>query len=396
MVPGPQPGLEPPPPIPLSLYIHYPWCVRKCPYCDFNSHKSPEQLPEQAYIAALLADLEQHLPEVWGRRLETIFIGGGTPSLLSPDGLDELLAGVRARLPWRANAEVTLEANPGTLDQGRFQAYRQAGVNRLSIGVQSFANAQLEALGRIHDAAQAREAITVAQQAGFDNINLDLMHGLPGQDRALARADLQQALATEVAHISWYQLTIEPNTSYAHQPPILPDEDLLWAIQSEGETLLEQAGYHQYEVSAYARQGRQCRHNLNYWQFGDYLGIGAGAHGKLSDPVRREVRRHWKQRHPERYIQEAGRPGVLAGSQQLASADRLLEFMLNALRLHQGFSPALFEERTFLAFAAAHAGMQEAESLGLIEQQGDTIRPSERGRRHLNRLLQCFMPEDES
>ena len=383
--------------IPLSLYIHYPWCVRKCPYCDFNSHTSPDAIPEQAYLDALLADLERHLPQVWGRRIESVFIGGGTPSLISPDGLDGLLTALRARLPLRPNGEITLEANPGTLDQGRFTAYREAGVNRLSIGVQSFAEAQLQALGRIHDGRQARAAITAAQQAGFTHINLDLMFGLPGQDPAGAESDLAEAIASEVSHISWYQLTIEPNTAFAHRPPVLPDEDRLWAIQQHGEALLAGAGLIQYETSAYARDGQQCRHNLNYWRFGDYLGIGAGAHGKLSDVASQRVTRHWKQRHPEQYIRAANSAeGAVAGEQALSQADLLLEFMMNALRLHQGFTVAQFESHTGLPISAAQTGLGEATGLELIEQGNDQIRPTARGRTHLNRLLQCFMPEDDS
>ena len=383
--------------IPLSLYIHYPWCVRKCPYCDFNSHASAEVIPEQAYLEALLADLERHLPQVWGRRIDSVFIGGGTPSLITPDGLDWLLGELRARLSLRPDGEITLEANPGTIDQGRFRAYREAGINRLSIGVQSFAAAQLAALGRIHDGKQAREAISAAQQAGFDKLNIDLMFGLPGQDPAAAEADLREGIASGVGHLSWYQLTIEPNTAFAHRPPVLPDEDHLWEIQTRGEELLAEAGLIQYETSAYARQGQQCRHNLNYWQFGDYLGIGAGAHGKLSDSATQTITRHWKLRHPERYIQAASSAeGALAGEQQLDKADRVLEFMMNALRLHQGFEIRQFESRTGLKLTVAQAALDEAKGLGLIEQADGWIRPSALGRMHLNRLLQCFMYEEPS
>ena len=381
--------------IPLSLYIHYPWCVRKCPYCDFNSHAGPEPIPEQAYLDALLRDLEQHLGEIWGRRVVSIFIGGGTPSLLSAEGLDGLLGGLRARLAILPNAEITLEANPGTLEQGRFAAYRAAGVNRLSIGVQSFSDPQLRALGRIHDGRQARQAIETAQRAGFKNINLDLMFGLPGQDPAGASADLHQAVASGVSHISWYQLTIEPHTAFAHRPPELPDEDGQWAIQCAGEALLAAAGYQQYETSAWARAGQQCRHNLNYWRFGDYLGIGAGAHGKLTDQARQQVWRHWKVRHPQQYLQGADGGGVVAGRRQLNDNDRLLEFMMNALRLHEGFTQALFEGRTGLSFAAAQAGLEQAMERGLLAWHGKYVRPTEMGRQHLNRLLQYFISEDD-
>lgn len=383
--------------IPLSLYIHYPWCVRKCPYCDFNSHASAEVIPEQAYLEALLADLERHLPQVWGRRIDSVFIGGGTPSLITPDGLDWLLSELRSRLSLRPDGEISLEANPGTIDQGRFRAYREAGINRLSIGVQSFAAAQLEALGRIHNGKQAREAISAAQQAGFDQLNIDLMFGLPGQDPAGAEADLREGIASGVTHLSWYQLTIEPNTAFAHRPPVLPDEDRLWEIQTRGEELLAEAGLIQYETSAYARQGEQCRHNLNYWQFGDYLGIGAGAHGKLSDSATQTITRHWKLRHPERYIQAvSSAEGAIAGEQQLDKADRVLEFMMNALRLHQGFEMTQFESRTGLKLTVAQAALDEAKGLGLIEQADGWIRPTALGRMHLNRLLQCFMYEEPS
>lgn len=377
--------------IPLSLYVHFPWCARKCPYCDFNSHEFGEGIPEAAYIQALLADLEQHLGEIWGRRVDTIFIGGGTPSLISPEGLDELLAQLRARLPIRPDAEITMEANPGTAEQGRFRAYREAGVNRLSLGIQSFEDAKLAALGRIHDGRQALKAVEAAQQAGFTRLNLDLMFGLPGQSTAQAMADLRQALAQGLKHLSWYQLTLEPNTAFAHRPPELPDEDRLWAIQSEGEELLNAAGLYAYEVSAWSLADEQCRHNLNYWQFGDYLGIGAGAHGKLTDMASGEIWRHWKQRSPQRYLAKAARADVVAGRRQLLAADRLLEFMMNALRLHQGFEPQLFAARTGLPMAMAEEGMREAIGLGMLERMDELIRPTELGRQHLNRLLQCFM-----
>ena len=379
--------------IPLSLYLHYPWCVRKCPYCDFNSHAGGDEIPEAAYLQALLADLEQHLAEVWGRRIDTVFIGGGTPSLLSPEGLDGLLSALRARLPIRADAEITMEANPGTVEQGRFAAYREAGINRLSLGVQSFDDARLRVLGRVHDGRQARRAIEAAQQAGFDNINLDLMFGLPGQGPAEAVADLAQAIASEVGHLSWYQLTIEPNTAFAHQPPVVPEDEALWAIQSAGEEALAGAGYGQYEVSAWSRDGRQCRHNRNYWLFGDYLGIGAGAHGKLSYPANGEVWRHWKPRHPQRYIESASGPSVLAGRRRVEADELVLEFMMNALRLHEGVEAGLFEARTGLALAAARAGLDEATGLGLLTLADGLIRPTELGRHHLNRLLQCFMSD---
>ena len=381
--------------IPLSLYIHYPWCVRKCPYCDFNSHSSEGEIPEQTYLDALLADLEQHLGEIWGRRIDTIFIGGGTPSLISPEGMDFLLTQLRVRLPIRPDIEITMEANPGTIEQGRFAAFRQAGINRLSIGIQSFDDDKLRALGRVHDGRQARAAIASAQQAGFDNLNLDLMFGLPGQDANGAVADLEQAINAGAPHLSWYQLTIEPNTAFAHRPPSLPDEDQLWAIQCEGEASLSAAGFTQYEISAWSQAGSRCRHNMNYWQFADYLGIGAGAHGKLTRMDTQSVSRHWKQRHPQRYMETAAGPDVLAGSRQLDQGDLLLEFMMNALRLEQGFSQMLFEQRTGLSLEYAAAALQKACDRGLLIWQGDQIRPSEMGRRHLNQLLAYFMPEEE-
>ena len=268
-------------PLPLSLYIHFPWCVRKCPYCDFNSHEASGAIPEAAYVDALLADLQQELPAVWGRPIHSIFIGGGTPSLMSPEGLERLLSSLRALLGIGPEVEVTLEANPGTVEQQRFTEFRDAGINRLSIGIQSFDEEKLRALGRVHDRAEALRAAEAAHGAGFDNFNLDLMFGLPGQDEGQACADLEQAVALAPSHISWYQLTIEPNTAFAHHPPAVPEDELLWAIQQRGQETLAAAGYVQYEVSAYAREGALCRHNLNYWQFGDYLGIGPGAHGKL-------------------------------------------------------------------------------------------------------------------
>ncbi len=322
-------------PPPLSLYIHYPWCVRKCPYCDFNSHQLNAGIPEADYIAALLRDLQQHLPAVWGRQVQSIFIGGGTPSLLSPEGVDSLLSQLRALLPLLPECEITLEANPGTVEQGRFNAFRQAGINRLSIGVQSFNDEALQKLGRIHSGSEAILAAEVAHAAGFDNFNLDLMFGLPGQDSAAAVADLQQALTLSPSHLSWYQLTIEPNTAFAHAPPVLPEDEALWAIQTAGQSHLASAGYAQYEVSAYAREGQhsdpRCRHNLNYWRFGDYLGIGPGAHGKITHCAEGRIERIWKKRHPREWLQATDPAAMIAGQSDISRSDLVLEFMMNAL-----------------------------------------------------------------
>ncbi|MEE9310529.1 MAG: radical SAM family heme chaperone HemW [Cocleimonas sp.] len=336
-------------PIPLSLYIHIPWCVKKCPYCDFNSHEARQEVPEEQYIKALLTDLESELPNIWGRPLESIFIGGGTPSLFSAKGIDTLLCGLRERLPLRPRMEITLEANPGTFEQERFSAYRESGINRLSIGVQSFNDKHLKALGRIHGADEALKSAEIAKKAGFDNFNLDLMFGLPEQTIPQALADLQQAIDCEPSHISWYQLTIEENTLFHHAPPLLPKDDLLWDMQQQGQDLLAAAGYKQYEVSAYAKDYKQCQHNINYWKFGDYLGIGAGAHGKLSMPDSTTTR-HTKYRHPEKYMQSALEGAPRSSDKLLAEQDLCFEFMLNIVRLKQSFNAQDFETRTRLPF----------------------------------------------
>jgi len=381
-------------PPPLSLYIHYPWCVRKCPYCDFNSHQLNEETPESDYIAALLRDLEQHLPAVWGRPIHSIFIGGGTPSLLSPERLDSLLSQLRALLPLVPECEITLEANPGTVEQGRFAAFRQAGVNRLSIGVQSFNDSMLLRLGRIHSGAEATRAAEAAHAAGFDNFNLDLMFGLPGQDEAAALKDLTQAIALGPTHLSWYQLTIEPNTAFAHAPPVLPEEEALWAIQNSGQALLADRGYGQYEVSAYALDGRRCRHNLNYWRFGDYLGIGPGAHGKLTHCAEGRIERIWKKRHPREWLQAKDGAAMIAGHNDISRSDLVLEFMMNALRLVGGFETALFAANTGLPITAAQLPLERAVELGLIEWDLERITPTQRGRDYLNELLGLFLPEE--
>jgi oxygen-independent coproporphyrinogen-3 oxidase len=359
------------------------------------------EFSEDDYLDALLRDLEQHLPAVWGRQVSSIFFGGGTPSLISPEGLDRLLSRLRALLPLTAECEITLEANPGTVEQGRFTAFRQAGVNRLSIGVQSFDDAALQRLGRIHSGREAIAAAEAAHAAGFDNFNLDLMFGLPGQDAAAAARDLEQAIALAPSHLSWYQLTIEPNTAFAHAPPVLPEEEALWAIQSAGQAILGAAGYGQYEVSAYALQDRErdrrCRHNLNYWRFGDYLGIGPGAHGKITHcggEKMGRIERIWKKRHPRDWLQAVDGVAMVAGQHNITRADLVLEFMMNALRLVDGFESALFAANTGLPLSAAQVPLQRAGALGLLEWNHERIVPTARGRDYLNDLLGLFLPEE--
>jgi putative oxygen-independent coproporphyrinogen III oxidase len=373
---------------PLSLYIHIPWCVRKCPYCDFNSHAATPE--EERYVAALGSDLDAETRLSSGRQLESIFFGGGTPSLFTADAIDRILAGVRERFHLATDAEITLEANPGTVDAAHFAGYRAAGVNRLSIGVQSFDDAMLGRLGRIHTADEARKALQLAREAGFDNINLDLMFGLPAQSLALAMDDLQQAIGLAPEHLSWYQLTLEPNTAFHAAPPAeLPDDELLAAISEAGLDLLAASGYTQYEVSAHARPGRRSRHNLNYWGFGDYIGIGAGAHGKITLPDGSIVRRR-KQRHPQRYMEAADGGDALSSENRLQDDDLLLEFMLNALRLNAGVPAAWFEQRTGLALAAIGQRLALARRQGLLDEDPEVIRPTALGRRFLNNLLLLF------
>ena len=374
---------------PLALYVHFPWCVRKCPYCDFNSHQAdPGGVPEGDYVAALVADLESALPDIWGRPVVSVFFGGGTPSLLSGRAVDGLLAAFRARLTLLPDAEVTLEANPGTADAARFADYRAAGVNRLSLGIQSFDDARLAALGRIHDGAEARRAIDLAARH-FDDLNLDIMYGLPGQDLAGAASDLATAIASGAPHLSAYHLTLEPNTPFHQAPPPLPDPDLAADMQDQAEAMLAAAGYAHYETSAFALPERRCRHNLNYWQFGDYLGIGAGAHGKLSFPDR--IVRETRPRHPKDYM---ARAGTAAGRDrnQVELEDLPFEFMMNALRLNGGVATPLFEARTGLALATMAERLADARAEGLLESAADRIAPTGRGRRFLNVLLRRFLP----
>ncbi len=384
---------------PLSLYVHLPWCVRKCPYCDFNSHQAPDALTDpafqQAYVDALLADLTQELPGVWGRTLVSIFIGGGTPSLFAPAAIASLLNGVRALLPCRPDLEVTLEANPGTVEQARFEGFREAGVNRLSIGVQSFDDTKLSALGRIHDGATALRAARSARAAGFDNFNLDLMFGLPDQARDAALEDLATAIAEQPSHLSWYQLTIEPNTLFHHCPPVLPDDDALFEMQQAGQQQLAGAGFTQYEVSAYAQPDRRCRHNLNYWRFGDYLGIGAGAHAKITDAATQTIRRRSKLRNPREYVRLAATPDRVSQEHTLTPTDARFEFLLNALRLNEGFDRATFEAHSGLPYEVLDRTVARARAKGLLE-KGEPIRASARGRLFLNELLTDLLPEESA
>lgn len=374
---------------PLSAYIHIPWCVRKCPYCDFNSHAAGPELPEDAYVQALLADLAADRQHVHGRRLTSIFFGGGTPSLFSASALGRILEGLEREVGFENDIEITLEANPGTFEQAKFADYRALGINRLSIGVQSFQADKLKALGRIHDGDEAVRAADMARRAGFDNFNLDLMHGLPDQSVADALADLEQAIALAPTHLSWYQLTMEPNTVFWSQPPELPEDDALWEIQEAGQARLAQAGYLQYETSAYARDGLRARHNLNYWTFGDFLGIGAGAHAKLSSPEGR-ILRTWKTRLPKDYLNPA--KAFQAGERVLEAVDLPFEFMMNALRLVNGVPAELFEQRTGLPLQAIAEACREARAQGLLAEDDRRLRPSERGQLFLNDLLQQFLP----
>ncbi|MGD8569375.1 MAG: radical SAM family heme chaperone HemW [Gammaproteobacteria bacterium] len=379
---------------PLTLYVHTPWCVQKCPYCDFNSHPlRDDSAHEDQYLEALLRDLEQDLERIWGRRVISIFIGGGTPSVMSPGFYDRLMSGLRARLMINADAEITLEANPGTVDYEKFQGFHDAGINRLSIGVQSFNDEHLHQLGRIHSGDEARGAFEAARAAGFENINLDLMFGLPGQTPTQALADVNQALALAPEHLSYYQLTIEPNTYFAAHPPILPDDEKIWTIQGEGVRRMVEHGYRQYEVSAYAQAGRQCIHNRNYWEFGDYLGIGAGAHSKLTDMNAQKLIRLTKEKHPLQYIDKALHASPLMEEKTLSRRDLPVEYMLNALRLTDGFSTGAFEERTGLPIALAEQPLQQAEQKGLIEWDIHSIRPTERGKQFLNDLVELFLPD---
>ena len=371
---------------PLALYVHIPWCVRKCPYCDFNSHERAGELPEPRYVGKLIADLEALLPSIWGRRIVSVFIGGGTPSLFAPESIDALLSAVRARLTLEPDAEITLEANPGTVEAARFRGFRAAGVNRISLGVQSFDERMLAAIGRIHGGEDARRAIDAAL-ASFDNVNIDLMYGLPGQSVNMARADLSTAIAAGVAHISAYQLTIEPNTVFFSKRPQLPEHDACADMQALIEEELAGARFEHYETSAFARPGRRCRHNVNYWEFGDYLGIGAGAHGKISFPDR--ITRHERIKQPQEYL---ALENTLARERTIAAAELPFEFALNAFRLVDGFAIRLFGERTGLPMQVIQSRLEAAQAKALIERDWQWVRPTERGQRFMNELIELFLP----
>lgn len=372
---------------PLSLYIHVPWCIRKCPYCDFNSHAVRGDLPEQEYLTCLLQDLREEQPFAQGREISSIFIGGGTPSLFSAATYASLFQQIDQIVPISPKAEITLEANPGTFEHDKFSAYRTAGINRLSIGVQSFKDEQLQHLGRVHNSEEAIKAISHAREV-FDNLNLDLMHGLPGQTTQAAIQDLEQAFSLSPDHISWYQLTIEPNTEFHAKPPTLPVDETLWQIQEEGQQRLAEAGYNQYEISAYAQPGKQAFHNLNYWQFGDYLGIGAGAHGKITLPTEDRIVRRWKNKQPKAFMLGEQR---LVGEQEIAAEERAFEFMLNALRLTEGVSSRLLTERAGLKSEDIFPELRQAQQKGLLQASDTEIRPTPQGRLFLNDLLGLFL-----
>lgn len=374
---------------PLAAYVHLPWCVRKCPYCDFNSHPQREDSDFAAYTDALLADLDWAAARMPARPLRSVFFGGGTPSLCPPEQVGRILAALGARFGWQRGAEITLEANPGTVDEAHFRGFVAAGVNRLSIGVQSFDDAMLRRLGRIHDGARAHRAIRAARAAGFANLNIDLMHSLPEQCPQGALADIAQALEHAPEHLSWYELTLEPQTAFARNPPTLPDEATLLRIESRGAAALRRAGYRAYEVSAWARPGRRAQHNLNYWRYGDFLGLGAGAHSKLSSPDGR-IWRQARQRAPARYLATAGSPAVLSRNQALEPQDLLEEYTLNALRLHEGFTLAQFAQRTGLPASTLQPALARNLSRGLLRLAGAHLRPTALGRRHLNALLADF------
>ena len=378
---------------PLSLYVHIPWCLRKCPYCDFNSHEKRGELPEGEYVDALIADLESSLPRVWGRRLHTIFIGGGTPSLFAPQSIERLITAIRTRLMVDPDTEITMEANPGTFERERFRGYRAAGVTRLSLGVQSFDDAMLAAVGRVHGADEARRALAAALEI-FPTVNADLMYALPGQSPEGALADVREAIAAGVPHVSAYHLTLEPDTHFHKFPPQLPDDDVAADMQVAIEETLAAAGYGHYETSAFARPGQRARHNLNYWSFGDYLGIGAGAHGKIS--FRERITREQRERKPQTYLRAALDGDAIQEAREVAQNELPFEFMLNALRLVEGFPVALFAQRTGLPITVIDRQLNEAESAGLLERDHATIRPTQKGQRFLNDLIEPFLPARET
>jgi oxygen-independent coproporphyrinogen-3 oxidase len=377
---------------PLSLYIHFPWCEKKCPYCDFNSHQIKEGtqgFDEARYIKALITDLETELPRVWGRQVHSIFIGGGTPSLLSANGMNELLSAIRARVNLEPDCEITMEANPGSVETEKLAGFAKAGINRVSLGIQSFQDEQLKALGRIHNGAQAKHAIEIALQH-FKSVNLDLMFGLPNQTLEAAKADIETALSFKTPHLSFYNLTLEPNTYFANFPPKLPNEDEIDAIFEQNLALLEAAGYRRYEVSAYAKKGQECKHNLNYWRFGDYIGIGAGAHGKISFPDK--ITRQVRERHPETYMQAMENKGnALIEAREIPVKDLPFEFMLNALRLTDGVDTVTFSERTGLLLNVVSKGLDEASKKGLLDLNPSKLKATPQGLRYLNNLQELFL-----
>ena len=377
---------------PLALYVHFPWCEKKCPYCDFNSHQIKEDksgFDEQRYIKALIADLETELPNIWGRPVHSIFIGGGTPSLLSPEGMDELLSAIRARVNLDADAEITMEANPGSIEADKFAAFAKCGINRVSIGVQSFQDEQLKALGRIHNGEEAKRAIQIALD-NFKSVNLDLMYGLPNQNLQAAKADIETALSFNTPHLSFYNLTLEPNTYFANFPPKLPSEDEIDSIFEQNLDLLTKAGYKRYEVSAYAQKDQECKHNLNYWRFGDYIGIGAGAHGKISFPGK--ITRQVRERHPETYMSAIENDGnALIEFKEIEAKDLPFEFMLNALRLTDGVDTNTFGERTGLPLSIISKGLDEASKKGLLDENPSKLKATELGLRYLNNLQEMFL-----
>lgn len=381
--------LKPPP---LSLYVHMPWCVRKCPYCDFNSHQSPQNLPADEYIQALIADLEEDLPMVWGRPVGSIYFGGGTPSLFNADQISVFLSAVRARLDLRPDVEITLEANPGTIEHDSFSAYANAGINRVSLGVQSFDDDLLKRIGRIHGRQEVEQSLVSLKAAGISNFNIDLMYALPGQSPAQSRCDIELAVAANPAHVSFYQLTIEPNTVFASQPPPLPAEDIAWDMQQAGLELLEAAGFGQYEISAYAKPGLQSRHNMNYWRYGDFLAVGAGAHGKITLPAEDKLLRYAKHRQPKRYLKALQSRDWLAQSRELTREDRIFEFFLNQLRLKNGVYMDDFSARTGLDWQVVESRVQQALDQDLLEISGKRLRPTELGWKFVNDIQQLFLP----
>lgn len=377
---------------PLSLYVHMPWCVRKCPYCDFNSHAVPENLPAADYIRALIADLEQDLPLVWGRPVQSIYFGGGTPSLFSAGHIAEFLSAARARLDLRPDIEITLEANPGTIEHDSFTAYAQAGINRVSLGVQSFDDDVLRRIGRIHGRQEIDQSLQLLKSAGISNFNIDLMYALPGQSPAQSRRDIELAISAGPAHISFYQLTIEPNTAFAAQPPTLPVDDVAWDMQQTGVDSLEAAAWEQYEISAFAQAGRQSRHNMNYWRYGDFLAIGAGAHAKITLPAQNKVQRYAKHRHPRRYLQAVESGDWLARKSDLSNGERVFEFFLNQLRLKQGVYIDDFSPRTGLPWQQVESRVQQAIDKGLLEICQERLRPTGLGWKFVNDIQQMFLP----